>query len=170
MSSTSRRATVLASAALLAATGATAGATGAHAAESGKASVPNCQVSDLHLSIGHERAAAGSIFFPLQFQNVGPHNCDMRGFPGVILLDQAKHAITPPARPHHIRPVGTVTVRTGHKAFALIRTNNRGAAPNCRPPSSFIRVFPPGSGNSGLITFRLRACGVFQVSPVSTAP
>lgn len=174
MTSIPRRALVLASAALFAATGATAGATGAQAAEGAKTSspVPTCQVSDLHLSVGRVTAAAGSVFVPIQFQNVNPHNCVMQGYPGVVLLNQAKRPITFLARRSHNRPVTSVTVRTGHKAFATIRTNNQGVAPRCRPPSSFIRVFPPGAGgNSALITYRLRVCGVFQVSPVSlTAP
>ncbi|WP_225849839.1 DUF4232 domain-containing protein [Streptomyces sp. HPF1205] len=177
MTSISRRALVLASAALFAATGATVGATGAQAADGAqgaKASppVPNCQVSDLHLSIGRVTAGAGSVFVPIQFQNVNPHNCVMRGYPVVVLLDQGKRPITFPARRSFNRPVTTVTVRTGHKAFATIRTNNQGFGPRCRPPSSFIRVFPPGAGgNSALITYRLRVCGMFRVSPVSlTAP
>jgi hypothetical protein len=171
MTSLSRRAAVGASAAVLAATGVTAGATQAQASEGGRASsvVPNCQVSDLHLSIGQVTAGAGSIFVPIQFQNVNPHNCVMRGYPGVIALDSGKRPISFLARPNH-QVVTTVTVRTGHKAFATIRTGNRGVVRRCHHPSAFLRVFPPGAGNSALVTYRLRICGIFEISPVSLTP
>jgi hypothetical protein len=131
--------------------------------------VPNCQVSDLHVSIGRVTGGAGSVFVPIEFQNVNPHDCMLRGYPGVIALNSAKRPISRLARRNH-EAVTTVKVRTGHKAYATIRTGNPGMAPRCRRASSFLRVFPPGSGNSTLITYRLRICGAFQVSPVSSTP
>jgi hypothetical protein len=165
MTNTSGRAAAFASAALLAATGATVGATHAQAAPR----LPACGLPGLHLSVGRVTGGAGSLFYPLRFTNTSGRSCTLRGYPGVSLLGRGHQQIGAPAtrNPH---AVTTVVVRPGRTAFATVRTDNPGVAPQCRPASAFIQVFPPGSFRSGLIPYHLRACGSFEVNPVTWWP
>lgn len=166
----STRVAAFGAALVLAATGTAVGATQAQAAPSKTpTATPTCHTSNLRLSVGRVTGGAGSSFYPIRFTNVSGHTCLLRGYPGVSVLDRHRHQIGAPAtrNPHR---VVTVKVRPTRTVSAVVRTNNPGVGPSCRPTSSFIRVFPPASTQAVLIHFHLRVCGAFEVNPVSFAP
>lgn len=160
----SRRVAALGAATVFTATGAAAGATRAQAAPS---ATPVCNVSGLRLSVGAPQGGAGSLFHPIRFTNVSGHTCTLRGYPGVSVLDAHRRQIGAAAA-RNPQTVTTQVVGPNRTVTAVVRTNNPGVVPRCRPTSSFVKVFPPGSLQAVLIPFHLRVCGSFDVNPVAS--
>ncbi|MET9888022.1 DUF4232 domain-containing protein [Streptomyces sp. NPDC006430] len=161
MSNVLTRAAVIASAALLATTGASIGAAQASALPM----APTCRVADLDVAVGGPERSGGSIDYPILFTNTTGHTCALRGYPGVSVTD-ARH-----------RQIGTSAIRTGEAistvsvfpddtVTAVMRTNSRSVAPNCRAPSTYVKVYPPNSTVAVEIPYHLRVCGMFEISPV----
>ncbi|MER7467215.1 DUF4232 domain-containing protein [Streptomyces sp. NPDC097981] len=161
MSNVLPRAAALAAAALLATTGASLGATQASALPM----APTCRVADLDLAVGEPDRAGGSVEYPILFTNTTGHTCTLRGYPGVSVTD-ARH-----------RQIGTSAIRTGEAistvfvfpddtVTAIMRTNSRWGAPNCRQTSANVKVYPPNSSVAEEIPYDLRVCGMFEISPV----
>ncbi|HZC52174.1 MAG TPA: DUF4232 domain-containing protein [Mycobacterium sp.] len=54
---------------------------------SAAASTPaRCLSGNLKVTLGRSDGAAGSIFYPLKFKNVGTKVCSLHGFPGVSAM------------------------------------------------------------------------------------
>ncbi|MFI8275195.1 DUF4232 domain-containing protein [Streptomyces sp. NPDC085929] len=165
MSNVLPRAAALAAAALLATTGASLGATQASALPT---ATPTCTVADLDLAIGARERAGGSVNYPILFTNTTGHTCALRGYPGVSVTDARHHQIGTSA----IRtgePISTVFLGPDDTVTAIMRTNSRSVAPNCRQTSSYVKVYPPNSGVAVEIPYNLRVCGMFEISPVEAS-
>ncbi|MFD5511820.1 DUF4232 domain-containing protein [Streptomyces sp. NPDC059761] len=162
MSNVLPRAAALAAAALLATTGAVVGATQASALPT---ATPTCRVADLELTVGDPERAGGSINYPITFTNTTGHNCALRGYPGVSVTD-ARHRQIGTSAIRTGEPISTVIVSPDETVTAIMRTNSRSVAPNCRPTSTYVKVYPPNSGVAEEISYPLRVCGMFEISPV----
>ncbi|WP_053789588.1 DUF4232 domain-containing protein [Streptomyces sp. XY332] len=159
MSNILPRAAALAAAALLATTGALAGATQSSALPM----APTCRVADLELAVGEPESVGRAIDYPILFTNTTGHNCALRGYPGVSVTNAGHRQIGTSA----IRtgePISTVLVAPDETVTAVMRTN-RGSS-NCRPKSTYVKVYPPNSGVAEEIRYELRVCGMFEISPV----
>ncbi|MEU7062676.1 DUF4232 domain-containing protein [Streptomyces sp. NPDC046161] len=166
MNNVVNRATTIAAAALLATAGVSIGATQATALPS--APSPTCHVADLHMTVGEPDGAAGSLYYPISFTNTSTHTCTLRGYPGVSVIDVQHHQIGTSA----IRtgePVDAVSVPPGETVTAVFRTNSRAVVPNCRPVSTYVKVYPPNSFQAVQIPSHLRLCGAFEISPVQAS-
>ncbi|WP_055588381.1 DUF4232 domain-containing protein [Streptacidiphilus griseoplanus] len=161
-----RRFAAVGSAALLGLGGALAGAVPAHAAGS---AVRTCTVADLRLSMGSRDVGAGQLHWPIRFTNRSSRTCVMRGYPGVSVLDRANRQIGAAAT-RSGQSFGTVTLRSGRTAVAVVHTTNGPIGGPCRATGSSLRVFPPGSFRSALVPAALRVCSnVFSVTPVTAS-
>jgi Protein of unknown function (DUF4232) len=130
---------------------------------------PRCELSDLYVSVGPPQGAAGSFLYPIVFTNTSTGLCRLRGYPGVSVLDVAHHQIGAPAA-RNGSPATTVTLAPDAAAAALVRTNDPGVAPTCRPVAAYLRVYPPDSFAAVLVPYQFRVCGAFDVNPVDAAP
>ena len=146
------------------ATGSSGSVLAADTARTAAAAVPACTADNLGVwvAISQSNGAAGSIFFPLQFTNLGRHACTMRGFAGVSAVDSNGHQLGSPAGWDHTRPVRTVVLAPGATAHAILRYTDVtvATAPGCHPVSSMVelRVYPPNQRQATYAAFNGEAC------------
>ncbi|MFR9798396.1 DUF4232 domain-containing protein [Streptomyces sp. MS06] len=155
--------------AALAGLAAAAGAWGAAPASADPSSgTPTCTVGDLYVSLGGKQAAAGSLYQTLRFTNTATHDCALRGYPGVSVLDTAHRQIGP-AADRSGRSYSTVVLRPAESASAVVRTANGPVGGACERTGSYLRVYPPASRTAVLVPASFKACsGIFDVGPVNT--
>ena len=146
------------------ATGSSGSVLAADTARTTAAAVPACTADNLGVwvAVSQSDGAAGSIFFPLQFTNLGRHACAMRGFAGVSAIDSNGHQLGSPAGWDHTRPVRTVVLAPGATAHAILRYADVtvATAPGCHPVSSMVelRVYPPNQRRATYAAFNGEAC------------
>jgi hypothetical protein len=128
------------------------------------AAVPACTATDLGawVAVDQGNGAAGSIYYPLQFTNLGRHACAMRGFPGVSAIDRNGHQLGSPASWGRVTLVRTVVLASGATAHTILRYSDVtvSTAPGCHPVSSTfeLRVYPPNQFSATHAAFGLEAC------------
>jgi hypothetical protein len=147
---------------------ATGGAVFWSSAAQASSGLRTCTVSDLYLSMGQKGAAAGSLYWPIQFTNTSTTRCALRGYPGVSVLDTAHRQIGPAAT-RTSESYSTVTLSPGGSASAIARTTNGPIGGPCLRTGSYLRVYPPASHTAVLVPAPWKTCSsVFQVGPVNT--
>lgn len=129
-----------------------------------------CSAAQLRLSLGQPDAGAGQLYQPIVFVNTSTKSCELRGFPGVSLLDQTGAQIGQPATREGAEGA-TVTLAANGTASAVLHTANgiAGDTP-CAPASESIRVYPPDSTEAITIRGQFTACGGFSVSTMVAGP
>jgi hypothetical protein len=128
----------------------------------------HCTSSQLELSLGQADAGAGQVYVPIIFTNTGSKPCEMRGFPGVSLLDQNNSQIGQPATRDGAEG-STVTLAANGTADALLHTSNGiGGSATCTPASTSIRVYPPDNTEALIIRSAFVACGAMSIGTVVT--
>jgi hypothetical protein len=150
-------ATAVASAAALTAlaTGALAGPATATAATTAvrasaaraSASDPACTASELGVWVppNQGNGAAGTIYYPLEFTNLGSYACSMYGNPGVSAINGNGQQLGAPATWSGTRQ--TVTLAPGATAHATLAYHDAvvGSYPPADHAQAFeLRVYPPG--------------------------
>jgi Protein of unknown function (DUF4232) len=118
------------------------------APSSAAAARPACAHHQLRASLGRGDGAAGHVYWPIVFTNVGATACTLRGYPGVsAVAGEDGHRVGPPAR-RELRIVSTVSLRAhGGTASALLaHTDADVPAPSlCRKARvRGFRVYAPG--------------------------
>ena len=137
------------------------------AADTGRASpaaVSACTAKDLGVwvAVSQGNGAAGTLFLPLQFTNLGRQACAMRGFPGVSAVDRNGHQLGRPASRDHVIPVRTVVLAPGATAHTILWYGDVtiATAPGCHPTfrTFELRIYPPGQHRATYAAFDLEAC------------
>lgn len=136
----------------------------------GVAATAKCTPSNTQvwLGLGLGGGTAGSIYYPLEFSNVGRHSCTLDGYPGVSAFGRSGSQIGPAASrngQHH----GTVTLGPGATAHAILRVLDWGAVCGTEVVAQGLKVYPPGETRFETIPFSFGACahrGVLIVGPV----
>jgi hypothetical protein len=151
---------------MLAAAGISAAAS-AHSATS--AATPSCSPAgtQVWLGLGLGGGTAGSIYYPLEFSNVGRHACTLTGYPGVSASRGG--AQIGPSATRNRQAHGTVTLAPGGTAHAILRVVDWGALCSQEVVADSLRVFAPGQTRSESVPFSFGACarrGVLIVGPV----
>jgi hypothetical protein len=131
---------------------------------------PSCTTAHLEVwfGLGEGGGTLGSIYYPLEFSNVGHQACTLNGFPGVSGFGSAGGQVGPAASrngQHH----GRVTLAPGATAHAILRVVDAGALCSHPVTALGLKVFPPGATVSQPIDFSFQACphsGVLIVGPV----
>ncbi|HZC54158.1 MAG TPA: DUF4232 domain-containing protein [Mycobacterium sp.] len=123
---------------------------------------PRCVTSHLEVWLGIPgEGAAGSTYYQMEFTNVGPSACTLRGFPGVSAWTNG-HMVGSPATWLTTKPA-TVTLQRGATAHAVLRVTNVGVYPasTCKPvTATVLKVYPPNNTVAAFIPYQIRGCSV----------
>lgn len=122
--------------------------------------VPRCETSMLSVALTDQDAAAGSVYYHIDFTNISPESCTLRGYPEVVFLDESGNQIGAPAL-RLAEDTTLVTVDPGSSAMATFsyRTVFVATSPGCQPTdSSRLQVVPPDETAVLLIPFDRQAC------------
>jgi Protein of unknown function (DUF4232) len=143
---------------------------GASAHTAASAATPKCSPANTQvwLGLGLGGGTAGSVYYPLEFSNVGHHACTLTGYPGVSAYGASGGQVGPPAS-RNGQPHGTVTLAPGATAHALLRILDWGAVCSTKVVAGGLKVYPPGENRSEPIPFSFGACahrGVLITGPV----
>jgi hypothetical protein len=108
------------------------------------AAVASCRAASTEVWAPVEGAGtAGTIYYELEFSNVGHHTCTLRGYPSVWAITQGGVKIGVPAM--HRGVPRMVTLRPGETAHAVLGVTTTGAV--CGTQGAMgtgLRVVPPG--------------------------
>jgi uncharacterized protein DUF4232 len=143
---------------------------GAWAHTAAPASAARCTTAHLEiwLGLGEGGGTLGSVYYPLEFSNVGHHACTLNGYPGVSGFRTGGGQAGPGAS-RNGQPHATVTLAPGATAHAILRVVDAGALCSSPVTAVGLKVFPPGARRSQSIDFSFAACphsGVLIVGPV----
>jgi hypothetical protein len=125
--------------------------------------VATCKTSELVVWIDTRGdAAAGSVYYALQFTNQSGHSCGLTGYPGVSAVDLAGHGLGSAASrsPSVAKPV---TLANGATATAQLRIARAANYPPsaCRPAAAAaLRIYPPNQTASKLVPIPFNACSL----------
>ena len=128
-----------------------------------KAGTPACTTSELTGELGPSDAGAGQVYNPLVVRNTGTTTCEVRGFPGVSLLDGSGNQIGEPAT-REGNEGAAVVLKPGDSASATLHTANEGMGATCTAPAAQIKVFPPNQTQALTFSAGYTACGGFSVT------
>lgn len=123
----------------------------------------HCATDQLKGSLGDTQSGAGQRYTVLILTNTGTKACDLRGFPGVSLVDSSGKQIGQPASREGTEGP-TVLIQPGQSTSATLHTSAAGMGASCDPTSAQVRVYPPDNTASLTITAAYSACGGFQVT------
>lgn len=138
-------------------------------AATGSAAAQKCRTSGLDVWLNNESggAAAGSVYYKLEFTNLSGHTCAIRGFPGVSAVNLGGGKIGKPAIRDTPQTSGSVTLAAGASATSILRIVDAGNFPasSCHQVTAAgLRVFPPGQTASRLVPFPFQTCSATGVS------
>lgn len=123
----------------------------------------HCATANLSASLGETQSGAGQRYTALILTNTGPTACELRGFPGVSLLDPSGTMIGEPASREGTEG-GTVNLGPGGSASSALHTTAEGMGPACTSTSTKMRVYPPDNTQALEFAAAYTACGGFKVS------
>lgn len=130
-----------------------------------------CAAKDLKPAVAKADAAAGNVYYDLNLTNVGEGACELRGFPGVSLIQRDGGEIGEPADREGEQ--GTVVeLEPGQAAHATLHTVNKGVdEAGCWKRPDLLKVYPPDSLDAlTLRTDAVRVCGdTFTVGALSAS-
>jgi len=148
-----------------------------------------CAASDLKVTVGHGNAAAGSIYYPLDFTNTSGATCTMYGYPGVAFVTKAGGTaaggsiLGAPAVRNPALAAELVTLAAGATAHASLQVQVAQSYPvaTCKPVTGhWLQVYPPGSYAALYLRFTAVTCagkipsgstlGIYVVRSGATGP
>jgi Domain of unknown function (DUF4232) len=128
------------------------------------ASIPRCTASNMGvwLAVGQGNGAAGTIYYPLEFTNLGHHTCHLYGYPGVSALGRNGNQLGSPAGWGSLRGARIVNLAPGATAHTMLAYHDAVVTtePGCDPVFSAanLRVYPPGQRSATFAAFSFEAC------------
>lgn len=125
-----------------------------------------CTVPTLALTLGDGDGAAGSVYTPLIFTNIGAVACTLDGHPGVSFTDGAGNQIGPSAE-RTTGPTPTVTLEPGGQAHATLQSHDAGLfGDECVPvQAARLKVYPPDETSAISIDEGVAVCTGAIVGP-----
>jgi Domain of unknown function (DUF4232) len=106
-------------------------------------------------------AAAGSVFYDLNFTNLARRACTLAGYPGVSAVDLGGRRLGSPAGRNRQQPSRVVTLRAGDTATAVLQISQAANFPSgaChRVTAAGLRVYPPNTFTSKIAPLPFPAC------------
>ena len=122
-----------------------------------------CVTANLTAELGPSDAGAGQVYNPLVIRNTGTAACELRGFPGVSVLDASGTQIGQPAT-RDGNEGGAVLLQPGGAASATLHTANGPIGGPCEAASASMKVFPPGQTAELTFAATYTVCGGFTVT------
>jgi hypothetical protein len=131
---------------------------------------PRCTAhqTEIWLGVGLGGGTAGTIFYPLEFTNVGRHACSLIGFPKVAAISAGGHQIGKSSRAIRLRH-GFVTLLPGWTAHANLGIIEAGNVCSHPVNAASLKVRAPHQAHSTFIPFAFQACHgkrVLVVGPI----
>jgi hypothetical protein len=142
------------------------------ASSSGRSvAAPQCSAADTHVWLAlSPNGAAGTIYYPVEFTNLGSTACTLSGYPGVAAINSTDHklghaAVRLPATAH------TITLKAHQTAHALLGIEETGAVGCHAVTASGLQVYPPNQTVRQVVSsFTFSACAhavYLRVYPVT---
>jgi hypothetical protein len=123
------------------------------------AAAPQCRTAHTHVWLAlSPNGAAGTIYYPVEFTNLGSAACTLSGYPGVAAIDSAGHELGHPAVRVTVT-AHTITLRPNQTVHAMLGIEETGAV-GCHTVTAFgLQVYPPNQKVRQLVTsFTFSAC------------
>ncbi len=142
----------------------TSSGTSSDTASTSAASIPRCTASNMGvwLAVGQGNGAAGTIYYPLEFTNLGHRTCYLYGYPGVSALSRNGSQLGSPAGWGSLRGARIVNLAPGATAHTMLAYHDAVVTtePGCDPVFSAanLRVYPPGQRSATFAAFSFEAC------------
>ena len=128
------------------------------------ATVPGCTSADLAVWVNQEggSAAAGTLYYPLEFTNVSGHACATGGYPGVSATGASDRQLGDAAARYPLYAGHVVVIPAGGTAHALLGYGDAEVSTSgCKPTAAAeLTVYPPNSSTSVDTFFDLPACTI----------
>lgn len=103
--------------------------------------------------------AAGTVYYELEFSNVGLETCTLRGFARAVAVNGNGHQVGQPAA-HAPQTPPLVTLRPGATAHVVLSVGDAGAI--CPQPGQQVTgeltVYPPGQALGQKVELSVRVC------------
>ncbi len=136
----------------------------------GRAVGPTCKhaATETWLGLGEGGGTAGTIYYPLEFSNIGRQACSLNGYPGVSGITVTGKPVGKPADRNNSAH-GTVVLAPGATAHAILGIHAAGAICSKSVNAAGLRVYAPGQTGSETVPFGFPACAgpsVMTVGPV----
>jgi len=131
-------------------------ASGSHA----RAAAQPCAESSTYVWLAlAPQGAAGTIYYPVEFTNIGSTTCTLRGFPGVSAITKTDHQLGPAAG-RITTSVRTDTLKPGQTVNALLGIVEPGIIAGCHGATAFgLKVYPPNQKEREFVgSFTFSAC------------
>jgi hypothetical protein len=128
-----------------------------------------CATAGLHVAVGSNQGAAGTIYYNIDFTNTSSSSCILPGYPGVSLVSAGSTAgrqIGADAKRSTITASHPITVAPGQTAHALLGIIEAGAFPasKCHPVTAhWLKVFPPDQTVAAYVSFSTQTCASTSV-------
>jgi len=123
-----------------------------------------CGTADLKVTVvtADGGAAAGSVYYPLNFTNVSGSSCVLDGYPGTSFVTSPSGSqIGSPASKNPVVAPAPVTLApgaTGHATLQVVDAQNYSAT-TCDPVTAhWLRVYPPGQAAPAEVSFTTQVC------------
>jgi hypothetical protein len=146
------------------------GATSTPPSSSQSAAEPTeCTTADLRVKAGSGNAAAGTIYYALEFTNVSGATCFVQGYPGVSLVTAGNNAssqIGADAKRDPTTPSKPITLSPGKTAHAILGIGEAVNFPKskCNPANArWLKVFPPDQTAAAFMPLRTVTCASTSV-------
>ncbi|MGH2410800.1 MAG: DUF4232 domain-containing protein [Chloroflexota bacterium] len=148
----------------------------AHAREAAPAPTGACVTAQLWMVPEGASAGAGHFGVMYRFYNHSTSTCTLYGYPGGMLLNDARQAL-----PTHVhwgpgylsgnRPKRLVNLQPGASAYFVLEWTHIPAPGQSCPTSRFLAITPPNTRKSLTIPATIDACGGnLTASPVEPSP
>ena len=120
---------------------------------------PKCtsQQTEIWLGLGLGGGTAGTIFYPVEFTNVGHHACFLWGFPKAAAISASGHQIGKSSRALRL-PHGVVELWPGWTAHATLGIVEAGNVCSHPVRAASLRIRAPHQRASTDLPFAFQAC------------
>ena len=142
---------------------ATAPAATSAPARSVAARIPLCTAADLGVWVALDQggAAAGTLYYPLEFTDLSHQACTLYGFPGLSAIGGNGQQLGSPASWDHSVAARTVRLAPGGTAYALLEYSDvvTGNCPGTsKGTASELRIYPPDQTQADHSFWDLATC------------
>jgi hypothetical protein len=126
--------------------------------------LPACATSALKVTVSTSGggAAAGSVYYPIQFVNVSGSPCTLYGYPGVsFVTGQGGSQIGPAATRNPATPKALVTVAAGqtvHAELQVVDAQNYPPGDCGLVTAHWLKIYPPNQTAPVYVNFSAQAC------------